>query len=120
MMEGEKRKWKIQDVLKAILAAFKAIIKGEFLLRLNIGKYFIHVVWAFLLLGLFIAFNLGVDTSLAKVEKNKEALKELETQNSDLEFKMESIHRRSSVKDMLEQMGSTLQENEEAVTELKK
>ena len=114
------RKWKIQDVGQLLKNAVKAIFKGELLLRLNIGQYFIHVIWLFFLIAMFIWFNLGVDTTLAKVEKNKLTLKELETQNSSLEFRMKSINRRSTLEEMLQDMGSQLQEPEEAAVILKK
>ena len=117
--EGEK-KWKIQDIGQLIKNTVHAIIRGELLLRLNIGQYFIHVIWLFFLIAMFIWFNLGVDTTLAKVEKNKVTLKELETQNSALEFKLKSINRRSTLEEMLQEMGSQLQEPEEAAVVLKK
>ena len=117
--EGE-RKWKIQDVGQLLKNAAKAIFKGELLLRLNIGQYFIHVIWLFFLIAMFIWFNLGVDTTLAKVERNKLTLKELETQNASLEFRMKSINRRSTLEEMLQEMGSQLQEPENAATILKK
>jgi hypothetical protein len=117
--EGE-RKWKIQDLGQLLKNAVKAIFKGELLLRLNIGQYFIHVIWMFFLIAMFIWFNLGVDTTLAKVERNKATLKELETQNSSLEFRMKSINRRSTLEEMLKDMGSQLQEPENAAAKLKK
>ena len=117
--DGE-RKWKLQDIGQFLKNALKAIFKGELLLRLNIGQYFIHVVWAFFLIAMFIWFNLGVDTTLAKVEKNKLTLKELETQNSSLEFRMKSINRRSTLEVKLQEMGSQLQEPENAAVRLKK
>ncbi len=117
--EGEK-KWKIQDIGQLLKNTMKAIFRGELLLRLNIGQYFIHVIWMFFLIAMFIWFNLGVDTTLAKVEKNKLTLKELETQNSSLEFRMKSINRRSTLEVKLQEMGSQLQEPENAAVRLKK
>ncbi len=98
----------------------KAIAKGELMLRLNIGQYFIHVIWMFFLITMFIWFNLGVDNTLAEVEKNKLTLKELQTQNSALEFKLKSIVRRSTLEEMLRQSGSEVQEPENAAVRLKK
>ena len=120
MMEEEQKKWRVQDIWKMLKTAVMAIFKGELLLRLNIGQYFIHVVWVFFLLGMFIWFNLGVDKTLARVEANKVTLKELETQNSSLEFRMKSINRRSTLEEMLKGMGSQLQEPAEAPVKLKK
>ena len=43
MEEGQK--WKIQDVGRLLKESVKAILHGQFLLRLNIGRYFIHIVY---------------------------------------------------------------------------
>ncbi len=114
------RKWKVQDIGQLLGNLVKAIAKGELMLRLNIGQYFIHVIWMFFLITMFIWFNLGVDNTLAEVEKNKLTLKELQTQNSALEFKMKSIVRRSTLEEMLRQSGSEVQEPENAAVRLKK
>lgn len=114
------RKWKVQDIGQLLGNLVKAIAKGELMLRLNIGQYFIHVIWMFFLITMFIWFNLGVDNTLAEVEKNKLTLKELQTQNSALEFKLKSIVRRSTLEEMLRQSGSEVQEPENAAVRLKK
>ena len=36
--------WKISDIGVLLKNSFTAIMKGEFLLRLNVGKYFIHII----------------------------------------------------------------------------
>ncbi len=114
------RKWKVQDIGQLLGNLVKAIAKGELMLRLNIGQYFIHVIWMFFLITMFIWFNLGVDNTLAEVEKNKLTLKELQTQNSALEFRLKSINRRSTLEEMLRQSGSEVQEPENAAVRLKK
>ncbi len=114
------RKWKVQDIGQLLGNLVKAIAKGELMLRLNIGQYFIHVIWMFFLITMFIWFNLGVDNTLAEVEKNKLTLKELQTQNSALEFRLKSIVRRSTLEEMLRQSGSEVQEPENAAVRLKK
>ena len=118
--EDGGRKWKVQDIGQLLVNLAKAIARGQLMLRLNIGQYFIHVIWMFFLITMFIWFNLGVDNTLAKVEKNKLTLKELQTQNSALEFRMKSINRRSTLEEMLKQMGSEVQESENAAVLLKK
>ena len=114
------RKWKVQDIGQLLGNLVKAIAKGELMLSLNIGQYFIHVIWMFFLITMFIWFNLGVDNTLAEVEKNKLTLKELQTQNSALEFRLKSIVRRSTLEEMLRQSGSEVQEPENAAVRLKK
>ena len=43
--EKEQRKWRFSDVGEWLKNAFLATIKGEFLLRLQVSKYFIHIIY---------------------------------------------------------------------------
>ena len=74
--------WKISDIGLFFKNSIQAILKGEFLLRLNIGRYFVHIAYTFLLFGLVIWFSLMIETTMSKVEKNKAVLKELEIVHS--------------------------------------
>ena len=118
MAEGEK--WKIQDVGRLLKESIKAILHGQFLLRLNIGRYFIHIVWTFVLFGMLIWFSLGVDSTLAKVEKNQAAIKELEIEHSNLEFELRTLNRRAALEDLLKESGSKVTEPQKPATVLKK
>ena len=118
MAEGEK--WKIQDVGRLQKESIKAILHGQFLLRLNIGRYFIHIVWTFFLFGMLIWFSLGVDSTLAKVEKNQAAIKELEIEHSNLEFELRTLNRRAALEDLLKESGSKVTEPQKPATVLKK
>ena len=118
MAEGQK--WKIQDVGRLLKESFKAILHGQFLLRLNIGRYFIHIVYTFFLFGMLIWFSLVVDNTLAKVEKNQAAIKEYEIEHADLEFQLRSLNRRAALQEMLKASGSKVAEPEKPATILKK
>ena len=118
MAEGEK--WKIQDVGRLLKESFKAILHGQFLLRLNVGRYFIHIVYTFFLFGMLIWFSLGVDSTLAKVEKNQAAIKELEIEHANLEFELRTLNRRAALNEMLKEAGSKVTEPQKPATVLKK
>lgn len=118
MAEGEK--WKIQDVGRLIKESVKAILHGQFLLRLNVGRYFIHIVYTFFLFGMLIWFSLGVDSTLAKVEKNQAAIKELEIEHANLEFELRTLNRRAALNEMLKEAGSKVTEPQKPATVLKK
>ncbi|MBO6045337.1 MAG: hypothetical protein J6P69_05745 [Bacteroidales bacterium] len=118
MAEGQK--WKIQDVGRLLKESVKAILHGQFLLRLNIGRYFIHIVWTFFLFGMLIWFSLGVDSTLAKVEKNQAAIKELEIEHANLEFELRTLNRRAALEEMLKEAGSKVTEPQKPATVLKK
>ena len=118
MAEGEK--WKVKDVGRLIKESVKAILHGQFLLRLNVGRYFIHIVYTFFLFGMLIWFSLGVDSTLAKVEKNQAAIKELEIEHANLEFELRTLNRRAALDEMLKEAGSKVTEPQKPATVLKK
>jgi hypothetical protein len=119
-MMAEGQKWKIQDVGRLLKESVKAILHGQFLLRLNIGRYFIHIVYTFFLFGMLIWFSLVVDTTLAKVEKNQAAIKELEIEHANLEFELRTLNRRAALEEMLKEAGSKVTEPQKPATVLKK
>ena len=112
--------WKIQDIGRWLNNSFRAILKGEFLLRLNVGRYFIHIVYTFFLFAMIIWISLMIENTMNKVERNKSILHELEIVHTQKTFDAVSISRRSSVNKLLESMGSKLTEPREPATVLKK
>lgn len=111
--------WKIADIWTFIKNSFTAILKGEFLLRLNIGRYFVHIVYTFFLFAMVIWLSLMIETSMAKVEKNKAILRELEIQHSQKTFEVVKLSRRSEVESELKRMGSNIGEPQKPATVLK-
>jgi hypothetical protein len=112
--------WKLADIGLFFKNSITAVLKGEFLLRLNVGRYFIHIAYTFLLFGLVIWFSLMIETTMSKVEKNKAVLKELEIVHSQKVFEVVNISRRSSVEQMLGEMGSKVKEAEQPAIIVKK
>jgi len=112
--------WKLSDIGLFFKNSFLAVLKGEFLLRLNIGRYFIHIAYTFLLFGLAIWFSLMIETTMSKVEKNKAVLKELEIVHAQKVFEIVNVSRRSSVEEMLANMGSKVQEAQQPAIIVKK
>ena len=112
--------WKMTDIGLFFKNSIQAILKGEFLLRLNIGRYFIHIAYTFLLFGLVIWVSLMIETTMSKVEKNKAELKELEIVHSQKVFDLVNVSRRTSVEEMLEQLGSNVREAEKPATVIKR
>ena len=112
--------WKIADIGLFFKNSFVAMLKGEFLLRLNVGRYFIHIAYTFLLFGLIIWMSLMIETTMSKVEKNKAVLKELEIVHSQKVFEVVGVSRRASVEQMLGEMGSKVKEAEKPATTVRK
>ena len=112
--------WKISDIGLFFKNSFRAMLKGEFLLRLNVGRYFIHIAYTFLLFGLIIWISLMIETTMSKVEKNKAVLKELEIVHSQKVFEVVNVSRRASVQEMLERMGSQVTEPDKPASVIKR
>ena len=112
--------WKLSDIGLFFKNSIQAILKGEFLLRLNIGRYFVHIAYTFLLFGLVIWFSLMIETTMSKEEKNKAVLKELEIVHSQKVFEVVNVSRRSSVQEMLERMGSQVTEPDKPAAVVKR
>lgn len=112
--------WKIQDIGTWLKNSFRAILKGEFLLRLDVGRYFIHIVYTFFLFAMIIWISLMIEGTMNKVERNKAVLRELEIVHTQKTFEVVSLTRRSSVNEMLEKMGSKVTEPQNPATILVK
>ena len=110
--------WKIQDIGKWLHNSFRAILKGEFLLRLDVGRYLIHIVYTFFLFAMIIWISLMIEGTLNKVERNKAVLHELEIVHTQKTFEVVSLSRRSSVNARLEKMGSKVTEPQNPATVL--
>lgn len=119
-MKDVKKTWKIADIGTFLKNSFIAILEGEFLLRLNVGRYFIHIVYTFFLFALVIWISLMIDNTQSKVEKNKRTLQELEIVHSQKTYEIVSLSRRSTVNAMLQEMGSEVQEAQQPATRLVK
>lgn len=112
--------WKIQDIGTWLKNSFRAILKGEFLLRLDVGRYFIHIVYTFFLFAMIIWISLMIESTMNKVERNKAVLRELEIVHTQKTFEVVSLSRRTSVNNMLQQMGSKVTEPQQPATVLVK
>lgn len=108
--------WKLSDIGVFLKNSFVAVLQGEFLLRLNIGKYFIHIVYIFFLFVLAIWTSLMIETSMAKMEKNNTIIKELEIEYSQKLYEEAEAGRRTNVEKTLELMGSQVKPAEKPAT----
>ncbi len=61
-----------------------------------------------------------IETTMSKVEKNKAVLKELEIVHSQKVFEVVNVSRRSTVEQMLGELGSNVKEAEKPATVVKK
>ncbi|MBQ7195242.1 MAG: hypothetical protein IJS07_06370 [Bacteroidales bacterium] len=107
-MAEEKRKWKIKDLGTFLVNMLWAALRGELLIKLNIGKYFPQIIYTFVLFALIILFSLGVDATMVKVENNKEILHDLEVLHTQKSYELQQLNRRTRISSLLEELGSEL------------
>lgn len=116
MMEEKSRKWKLSEIMSEVLVTLKnsaiAILQGRFLLRLGASNYALHIILTFVMIAAVIWTSLMIDTSLAKVEKNKSRIKELQIQYYEQTFDVAAASRRSTVGESLKRLGSDVCEPE--------
>lgn len=106
--EKEHKKWKFSDVGQWLRNAFLATIKGEFLLRLHVSKYFIHIIYTFFLFWVSIWLSLKIEKTLTRVEENRKALQDIEIYHAQKTVELAGMGRMSKIEDMLRDKGSEL------------
>ncbi|MBR5924983.1 MAG: hypothetical protein IKZ60_05915 [Bacteroidales bacterium] len=116
----QKRKWKLSDLWALLKNGLSAILTGNLLLRLNAGRYFIHIAYTFLLFWILIFESLMAENALSKVERNKAKIHEMEIIYADKTFEVASMSRRSEVERRLASMGSQVKEPEQQAIALEK
>lgn len=110
MALGEKneRKWRLADVGQWMRNAFLAAIKGEFLLRLRVNKYFIHIIYTFFLFWVSIWLSLKIEKTLTKVEDRRQVLQDVEIYHAQKTVELAGMGRMSKIEEMLRENGSSL------------
>lgn len=119
MKEKKEMRWKLADIGATLKDSFNAMLRGEFLMTLNVGRFFVHIAYTFLLFVAIIWISLAIENTMAQVESNKKVIKELEIVHSQKTFEVVSLSRRSTVDGMLQEMGSKVSEPTKPATVLK-
>ena len=88
--------------------SFKATLRGEFLLRLRFDRWFLHIIYFFVLCTLNIWMTLKIEQTMLNEEKNKARLEELKIYHAQKTCELVSLDRLSTVEDLLEKNGPSL------------
>jgi len=110
--------WK--NLGKGAIEAVRAMFKGEFLLRIGADKYFIHILYAFLLMMITIWVSYKVDNTLMEVEKSKKVLNDQRIYHAEMTGRLVELNRISTVQQNLEALGSDLKVAEKPATKIVK
>ena len=111
---------KLKSIWSVVKNSIVAILRGEFLLSLKVGRYLLHIIYTFFLFAVVIWFSLAVENSMAKVQQNNREIEELQIAKDQKTFELVRLSKRSSVKERLEKMGSDVIENAKPAYRLEK
>ena len=109
-----------KTVWTAIRNSFRALRNGELLLRIRADKYYIHILYLFLLMWVTIMLSLQVDKTLAKAGDNQVALEELRIHHAEKEAALVKLHSASAADTRLQELGSKATLPSEPATIVKK
>ena len=108
------------DIAAFLTNGFKAVIKGEFLLRLKVDKLFPHIVYTFAIFMLTIWLSIKIDATLSEVERNKTVLNDLEIYHAEKTNELVRLNRFSTVQENLAKTGSSVTVPEKPAAIIKK
>ena len=94
------------SVWSAIRNTFRAFRNGDLLLRVRADKYYIHILYLFLLMWATILLSLQVDKTLAKAGDNQVALEQLRIHHAEKEAELVKLHSASAADERLRELGS--------------
>ena len=96
--------WK--EIGRSFRNFWRALGKGELLLSIGAHKYYMHILYLFVLAWISILLSLKVDGTLTKLEENKVVLHDLEIYHAEKEAELVRLHSASTTEKRLKQLGS--------------
>ena len=110
----------VKTAWMAVRNSFRALRNGEFLLRIRADKYYLHILYLFLLMWLTILLSLQVDKTLVKAGDNQAALERIRIQHAEKEAALVKLRSASAAQDRLKELGSQATLPSEPATIIKK
>ena len=98
----------------------RALRNGEFLLRIRADKYYMHIMYLFLLMWVTILLSLQVDKTLTKAGDNQAAIDQLRIHYAEKEAALVKLHSASAAEKRLREMGSPVSIPKEPATIVKR
>ena len=90
----------------SIRNGLRALRSGEVLLRIRADKYYMHIMYLFLLMWVTILLSLQVDKTLTKAGDNKAAIEQLRIHHAEKEAALVKLKSASATEIRLQKMGS--------------
>ena len=110
----------MSTILEGLKNAFKALRNGEFLLRIRADKYYMHIMYLFLLMWVTILLSLQVDKTLSQAGDNQAAIDQLRIHYAEKEAALVKLHSASAAETRLKELGVELTLPQEPATLIKK
>ena len=105
---------------KKLRGGLKSLRNGELLLRIGADKFYLHIMYLFLLMWLSIMLSLKVDKTLSRVGEGKAAIEELRIYHAQKEAELVKLHSASAAETRLKELGVNLTLPQEPATVIKK
>lgn len=110
----------VSTIWQAIRNSFRALREGEFLLRIRADKYYMHIMYLFLLMWVTILLSLQVDKTLTKAGDNQAAIDQLRIYHAEKEAALVKLHSASAAETRLKELGVNIALPQEPATVIKK
>ena len=98
----------------------RSLRNGEFLLKVGADKFYVHIMYLFVLMWLSILLSLKVDKTLSRVGDNKTAIEELRIYHAQKEAQLVKLHSASAAEKRLRELGSPVSIPKEPAVIVKK
>ena len=105
---------------KSLRNILRALRNGEFLLRIRADKYYMHIMYLFVLMWITILLSLQVDKTLSKAGDNQAAIDRLRIHYAEREAALVKLHSASAAEARLKQLGVDLSLPQEPATVIKR
>ena len=98
----------------------RALRNGELLLRIRADKYYMHIMYLFLLMWVTILLSLQVDKTLTKAGDNQAVIDQLRIYHGEKEAALVKLHSASAAETRLKELGVDISLPQEPATIIKK
>ncbi len=93
-----------------IIDKITSFFSGSFILKRRLDRFLWLFIYIFILLVLFISWNLYIESRLVKIEKNSAIIKDLEINHQQRSLELVALDYKPEVEKMLQNFGSKLQD----------
>ncbi|NLB66961.1 MAG: hypothetical protein GX798_00695 [Bacteroidales bacterium] len=93
---------------RKILDKTTSFFSGSFILKRRLDRFLWFFIYLFVLIVLFISWNLYIESRLVKIEKNSAIIKDLEINRQQRALELVSLDYNIKVEKMLQDFGSKL------------